>query len=74
MTFKDIFIRKIRQVPDDILQEVYVLDVVDSKGILQWNSHLADKYKDQKIESDEEWLRFEIGDWRISMETENELL
>ena len=72
MTFKDIFVRKLRQLPEDILQEVYYLDVAISKGRLQWNSFLAYQYKkQQKLSSSQSWLEFEIGDWIIQMETED---
>ena len=72
MSFKDIFIRKIQSLPEDILQEVYLLDVVISRGRLQWNSFLADKYKHHKRELDKNWLSFSLSGWKIQMETEEQ--
>ena len=75
MLFKDIFIKKLHQLPDAILQEVYFLDVVTSKGRLQWNSFLADKYKEcEIIISDPGFLGFKINGWYIKMEKEHEIL
>ncbi len=77
MTFKDIFIRKLRQLPEDILQEVYYLDIVTSKGRLQWNSFLADKYRECEIEADNpepDFLKFKINLWYVKMEKEHEIL
>ncbi len=73
MSFKNIFIRKLYQLPEDILQEVYYLNVVTAKGRLQWNSFLAHQYKkQQKPSHSKSWLEFEIGNWIIQMETEEE--
>lgn len=72
MSFKDIFIKKLHQLPEDILQEVYYLDVAVLKGRLQWNSFLAYQYRKQrKLSSSQNRLEFEIGDWIIQMETED---
>ena len=68
MSLKDIFIKKLHQLPEDILQEVFYLDVVTSKGSLQWNSFLADKYKDQEVGATQNWLYFKFSEWKISME------
>ncbi|MCK4498955.1 hypothetical protein KAU11_00485 [Candidatus Babeliales bacterium] len=68
MSLKDIFIKKLHQLPEDILQEVFYLDVVTSKGSLQWSSFLADKYKDQEVGATRNWLYFKFSGWKISME------
>ena len=69
MKLKDIFIAKLQQLPNDILQEVYYLDVIILKGRLQWNSFLAHKYN-AKLSKD--WLIFKINDWTLSMEKEDD--
>ena len=75
MTFQDIFINKIRQLPEDILQEVYFLDVVTSKGRLQWNLYLADKYRGyEMVIPDPRFLEFKINNWYIKREKDDELL
>jgi hypothetical protein len=72
MLFKDMFIKKLRQLPEDILKEVYYLDIAILKGRLQWNSFLVHQYRKQKKQSHNKgWLEFKMGDWIIQMETED---
>lgn len=74
-TKKDKIIRNIRQLPDDLIDEFYTLDLISFKGSLEWNQWLADKYKAfGAYNKDKDFLRFEIGSWVIKMECENEEL
>lgn len=61
-----------RQIPDEILENLYALDIITLKGKMQFNSWLADRYKKCRVLSpDEDWLAFTIGDWTIQMESED---
>lgn len=72
MSSKEKLIRKLRQLPDDILQEVYDLDIIILRGHLQWNSFLAHQYKKQRqLSHNKNWLAFKFGDWAIQMEAED---
>lgn len=69
---KDRLIRKIRQLPDDILMKAYHVELIDCKVLLQHDQWLADRLRtDRDLSSDEDWLRFKVGDWTILMETED---
>ena len=74
-TKKQKLIRKIQQLPEDILESVglYSLDVVTLKGQMEYDDWLAKKYRSSRVlSSDEKWLRFKIGQWTIVMEEEEE--
>lgn len=71
-TQKDKLIRQLRQLPDELLEEFYSLDIISLKGRMQYNSFLANRYrKYRELSPNEGWLRFGIGDWTIQMETED---
>ena len=69
---KDKVIRQLRQIPDEILENLYSLDIITLKGKMQFNSWLADRYKKYRVLSpDKDWLMFEIGEWIIRVESED---
>jgi hypothetical protein len=71
-TTKNKLIKKLRQIPDDILQELYFLDIVGLKGKLQYNLWLADRYrKYRELSPNKNWLEFKIGSWIVQMEIED---
>lgn len=72
MPEKERLIRQLRQIPDEILENLYSLDVITLKGKMQWNSYLADRYKKYRaLSHSKSWLKFKIGDWAIQMESED---
>jgi hypothetical protein len=71
-TTKNKLIKKLCQIPDDILQELYFLDIIELKGKLQYNLWLADRYKKyRELSPNKNWLEFKIGSWIVQMETED---
>lgn len=72
-TRKQELIRKIQQLPEDILEskELYDIELITLKCQMQYDSWLVGQYKHCRVlSSDEHWLRFEIGEWTIAMEGE----
>lgn len=70
-TLKDKLIKNLRQIPEDILEKLYHLDIVENKGQMEYNRWLADRYRKYRDLSDnKDWLAFEIGGFRILMEIE----
>ena len=72
-TKKQKLIRKIQQLPEDILESIglYSLDIVTLKGQLAYDDWLVDQYREYRVLSlDEHYLRFKIGEWAIVMEGE----
>ena len=71
-TIKQKMIRQIRQLPDELLEKLYFLDIINLKGKLQYDPWLADKYGNQQERSPyESWFWFEVGDWIIQMEKQD---
>lgn len=72
MPEKEKIIQQLRQIPDEILENLYSLDIITLKGKMQFNDFLADRYKKYRVLSpDEDWLMFEIGGWVVKMEVED---
>lgn len=72
-TKKQKLIRKIQQLPENILESVglYSLDVVTLKCQMEYDDWLVDQYREYRVlSSDEHYLRFKIGEWAIVMEEE----
>jgi len=72
-TKKQKLIRKLQQLPEDILESkgLYSLELVTLRCQLDYDRWLADKYREYRVlGSDEHWLRFKIGEWTIVMEGE----
>jgi hypothetical protein len=64
------YIRLLKQIPDEILENLYSLDIITLKGKMQFNLWIADRCRQYRILSpDEGWLRFKLGDWVFLMET-----
>jgi hypothetical protein len=64
-------IRQLKQIPDEILENLYSLDIITLKGKMQFNLWIADRCRQYRIlSSNEDWLMFKIGDWTIKMEKE----
>lgn len=73
MTLKEKCIKRIQQLPEDILKQLYFLELIDPKGLMQYNKFLADRYRKHKIlSSGEDWIEFKIGEFRILMEAEED--
>ena len=69
---KDKIIKSIRQLPDEILEKLYSLDVINHKGKMQYDLWLANRYREYRsLSHSEKWFHFQIGSWEIRMETEN---
>ena len=72
MPEKSKIIRQIKQIPNELLENLYSLDIITLKGKMQFNSWIADRYKKHRVLSpDEDWLMFEIGEWVVKMEVED---
>lgn len=73
MPEKDKIIRQLKQIPDEILENLYSLDIITLKGKMQFNLWIADRCRQYRILSpDEDWLMFKIGDWIVQMENNND--
>ena len=73
MPKKDKIIQEIRQLPDDVLNEMYSLDVITHKGKMYCNLWLADRLKtDRDLGSSENFFRFRLGTWNLEMEVEDQ--
>ena len=71
MPEKEKIIRQLRQIPDEILENLYSLDVIALKGQMQHDLWLSDRYKKYRVLSpDGDWLMFEMGDWVVRMKSE----
>ena len=69
---KDKIIRNIRQLPNEILENLYSLNVINLIGKMQYNQWVADQYRIyRELSHSEKWLHFQIGNWKIRMETED---
>lgn len=69
---KNQLIRKLQQLPDEILENLYSLDIITLKGKMQFNDFLADTYRScRALSHSESWLEFKISDWTIQMESED---
>jgi len=72
-TRKQKLIRKIQQLPEDILESkgLYDIELTKLRCQMEYDDWLADQYKRYRVlSSDEHWLRFKIGEWLIVMEGE----
>ena len=74
MTLKDKHIRNLRQLPDDLLEAAYAIDLVEKRVLCQHNTWLEDKYKEFKTNDKPDALGiftdFRIGEWAVAIETE----
>ena len=71
-TIKRRMIRQLQQLPDNLIEKLYSLDVMNLKGKMQYDLWLSDKYKECREASyDKKWLRFEVGEWVVYMESED---
>lgn len=58
--------------PAKLIEQAYVLDVVGRKLQLQWNDLLAYSFKGYRVSEDEDFIYFEINNYRIIMDKEEE--
>lgn len=75
MTQKDKFIRNLRQLPDDLLEAAYSVELIGKRVLCQYDKWLRDKYKEFKVSGKPDALGdiftdYRIEDWNISIETE----
>lgn len=62
------------ELPSDIAEKAYSIELIGRKVRLQWGSFLADKYKDRvKASANKAFIWFKVNGWKVSMETENYL-
>lgn len=72
-TRKQKLIKKIQQLPEDILEskELYCIELINLTCQIQYDSWLVNQYRHYRVlSSDKHWLRFEIGEWTVAMEGE----
>ena len=56
-------------------KKIYSLDIIQRKVQLQYDSFLKGLYKEERVADDSanpEFIYFQIGPWRITMETEED--
>ena len=75
MTLKDKHIRNLRQLPDDLLEAAYQIELVEKRVLCQHDKWLEDKYKEFKVSGKpgalgDIFTDYRIEDWNISIETE----
>ena len=64
-TLKNKLIKNIQQIPEDLLIKIYCLDIIGSKGKMQWDLWIAHKYQKYQKPSYNEiglHLNLEIGE------------
>lgn len=62
------------ELPSDIAEKAYSIELIDKKVTLQWDSFLADKYAEYaKVKANKAFIWFKVNGWKVSMETENYL-
>lgn len=74
MTKQEI-IENLEELPDQLIEKAYALDVVLGTLQLQYDSFLRDLYKAERIPDNpgnSKFIYFRIGKWRVIMETEED--
>lgn len=74
MTREEI-IKSLDEVHGSFIEKAYILNVLSHTLQLQWDSHLAYKFKDKRVPHEKpDFIAFQVGSWRIVMETEEDNL
>lgn len=76
MNQKDKHIRNLRQLPDDLLEAAYSVELIEKRVLCQHDKWLEDKYKEFKVSGKLDALGdiftdYRIEDWNIAIEMEN---
>lgn len=75
MNQKDEYIRNLRQLPDDLLEAAYQIELVEKRVLCQHDKWLRDKYKEFRVSDKpgalgDVFTYYKIGSWDIAIETE----
>jgi hypothetical protein len=69
-TLKEVLIKKIKQLPDEIIKELNLIDLVALEGYMKNSTQLGNKYRNLRILStNRSWLKFKFDTWVINMKS-----
>ena len=76
MNQKDKYIHSLRQLPDDLLEAAYQIELVERRVLCQHDKWLEDKYKDSKVDGKPDALGdvftdYRLGSWDVAIEVED---
>lgn len=69
-TLKEALIKKIKQLPDEIIKELNLIDLIALEGYMKNNTQLGNKYRNLRmLSTDRGWLKFKFDTWIINMKS-----